>query len=185
MSPWPLVVVLLALIATGGVVAYLIVQGIPSWGSGNNNGSPPAGAAVTLHGTTAYDPYGSPPGQEHNADAPKATDSDPNTYWETEQYRSSFAAIGKPGVGLVLDAGRSVQVRELGIVTQTPGFTAVIRGGTSASGPFDAYLSSPQTVESSTQIALKGGGKYRWYLIWITRLPPNYNTVRINDVKAS
>jgi predicted Ser/Thr protein kinase len=184
MSPWPLVVVLLALIATGGVVAYLIVQGIPSWGSGKNNGTPPAGAAVTLHAATAYDPYGSPPGQEHNADAPKATDADPNTYWETEQYRSSFAAIGKPGVGLVLDAGRSVQLRELGIVTQTPGFTAVIRGGTSASGPFDAYLSSPQTVQSSMQIALKGG-KYRWYLIWLTRLPPNYHAVRINDVKAS
>ena len=184
-SPWPFVVVLLALIATGGVVAYLIVQGIPSWGHSGNNVPGVSGGAVTLHAVTAYDPFGSPPGQEHNADAPKATDSDPNTYWETEQYRSSFAAIGKPGVGLVLDAGTSVQLQELGIVTQTPGFTAVIRGGTSASGPFDAYLSSPQTVQSSMRITLKGGAKYRWYLIWITSLPPHLNAVRINDVKAS
>jgi serine/threonine protein kinase len=185
MSPWPLVVVLLALIAIGAVVAYLIVQGIPSWPhSGNNNVTGVQGGAVTLHAVTAFDPFGSPPGQEHNVDAPKATDADPNTYWETEQYHSSFAAIGKPGVGLVLDAGKTVELHELGIVTQTPGFTAVIRGGTSASGPFDAYLSSPLTVQSSMRIALKGG-KYRWYLLWITSLPPHGSAVRINDVKAS
>jgi eukaryotic-like serine/threonine-protein kinase len=182
-SPWPLVAVLVALIAIGAVVAYLVVHGAPSWG-GSSGGSGAPGAAPHLHAVTAFDPFGSPPGQEHNAAAPKATDPDPNTYWETERYHSSFAALGKQGVGLVLDAGKSVQLRQLGLATQTPGFTAVIRGGDSESGPFDDYLSDPQAAQSETQFVLHGG-KHRWYLIWITSLPPHYDTVRINDVKAS
>src|SRR4029077_5614388 len=142
--------VLVSLIAIGLVVAYLIVQGIPTWditgggGSGAGSGGGPGeephrvggggsgagsgggtAAAPHLRGVTAYDPFGSPPGQEHNADAPKATDGDPNSYWETESYHSTFAALGKQGVGLVLDAGKDVQLHQLGFATQTPGFTAV------------------------------------------------------------
>jgi predicted Ser/Thr protein kinase len=184
MSPWPLILVLLALLATGAVVAYLVVHGAPNWGS--PGGSPAGGGATTLHlrAVTAYDPFGVPPGQEHNADAPRATDSSAGTYWETERYNSSFKAIGKKGVGLVLDAGTSVQLHQLGLVTQTPGFTAVIRGGDSASGPFPDYLSSPETATGQTQFVLHGG-KHRYYLIWITALPPANGTVRINDVNAN
>jgi tRNA A-37 threonylcarbamoyl transferase component Bud32 len=189
LSPWPLVVVLVALIAIGLVVAYLIVQGIPSWSiSGVGPGAGSGGgqvAAPQLRGVTAYDPFGSPPGQEHNADAPKATDADPNSYWETESYHSSFAAIGKQGVGLVLDAGKVVQLRQLGFATQTPGFTAVIRGGDSASGPFSDYLSAPETAQSQTQFDQLRAGKHRFYLIWITSLPPSNGTVRINEVSVS
>src|SRR5581483_8893506 len=96
-NPWPLVLVLLALLAVRAV--------------------------------TAYDPFGSPPGQEHNEDAHLATDGSPTTYWEIEQYHASFATIGKPGVGLVLDAGKEVQLHQLGISTGTPGFTAEIKAG--------------------------------------------------------
>jgi serine/threonine-protein kinase len=190
LSPWPLVVVLVSLIAIGLVVAYLIVQGIPTWditgggGSGAGSGGGTA-AAPHLRGVTAYDPFGSPPGQEHNADAPKATDGDPSSYWETESYHSSFAALGKQGVGLVLDAGKDVQLHQLGFATQTPGFTAVIRGGESASGPFSDYLTAPQTAQSQTQFDQLHDGKHRFYLIWITKLPPSNGTVRINEVSVS
>ena len=188
MSPWPVIVVLVALIAIGAVVAYLIVQGIPSWGIsgvGSGGGSSGGTAAVPhLRAVTAYDPFGSPPGQEHNAAAPKATDRDPNSYWETESYHSSFVAIGKKGVGLVLDAGKDVQLKQFGFATQTPGFTAVIRGGDSRSGPFPDFLSASQTAQSQTQFELHGG-KHRYYLLWITSLPPSNGTVRINEVSTS
>jgi hypothetical protein len=180
--------VLVSLIAIGGVVAYLIVQGSPSWGisvPGTGGSRPSGGGSVVapkLRAVTAYDPFGSPPGQEHNADAPKATDSDPNSYWETERYSSSFAALGKKGVGLVLDAGKDVQLQQLGFATQTPGFTAVIRGGNTPTGPF-SDLSAPQNASRRTQYTLSGG-KYRYYLIWITSLPPANGAVRINEVTA-
>ena len=140
---------------------------------------PRSGSALV----TAYDPYGSPPGQEHNADAHFATDNNAGTYWETERYHASFAEIGKRGVGLVLDAKRPVQLHLLGIATATPGFTAVIRAG-DALGVFPDTVSSSQTVSSGTQFTINGG-KHRYYLIWITSLPPGGSTVRINEVKAA
>ncbi|MDP9285491.1 MAG: protein kinase [Actinomycetota bacterium] len=183
LSPWPLILVLLALIAIGAVVAYLAVHGAPNWGPSGGGGTAGTGAAIKLTAVTAYDPYGKPPGQEHNADAHYATDASAATYWETESYHSSFAAIGKKGVGLVLDAGKPVQLHQLGLATQTPGFTAVIRGGDSAPGPFPDYLSASQLATSQTQFVLQGG-KDRYYLIWITSLPPGL-VARINDVQAN
>jgi len=87
-------------------------------------------------------------------------------------------------VGLVLDAGKSVQLHQLGFATQTPGFTVVIRGGDAESGPFNDYLTGSQLATGQTQFVIHGG-RHRFYLIWITSLAPNYNTVRINDVRAS
>ena len=43
---------------------------------------------------------------EHDADAPKATDDNPTTYWDTEHYNT----FSKRGVGVVLDAGRAVKL---------------------------------------------------------------------------
>ncbi len=183
-SPWPLLVVLAALIAIGAVVAALV------WHSGTGvfsiHHSTPgggSGAPVHLSAVTAYDPYGSPPGQEHNADAHLATDTDPGTFWETENYHSTFEAIGKPGVGLVLAAKQAVQLHRLRIVTGTPGFTAVIRAGDTESA-FPVTVSSSQMVSSGTRFAISGG-KHRYYLIWITSLPPGGSTVRINQVSAT
>jgi eukaryotic-like serine/threonine-protein kinase len=184
-SAWPVVIALLVVIAIGAVVGYLLLRhhsGSPSSGTH----TPPSTLAnpVPLRGVTAYDPYGSPPGQEHNADAPKATDGDPNTYWETEQYRSSFAAIGKPGVGLVLATSQPLQLRQLGIATATPGFHATIKAGDSPGGPWTG-VSSSQTIEQPAHISLNPTRAYAYWLIWITQLPPGQQSVRINDVKAT
>jgi hypothetical protein len=185
MSPWPLIFVLLALIAIGGAVAYFSVHGAPNWATSSGGTTGGGGTAPPhLNAITAYDPVSTGgDGHEHNADAPKATDSSATSYWETEDYHSSFAALGKQGVGLVLDAGRPVQLHQLGLVTQTPGFTAVIRAGDSATGPF-ADVSASQLATGQTTFVVHGG-KHRYYLIWITQLPPANGSVRINDVKAT
>jgi len=181
LSPWPVLAVLAALIAIGAVVAVLALR---HGGSGPPSASAGGGGAVHLSGVTAFDPYGDPPGQEHNAAAPNATDRSADTYWETENYHSSFAAIGKKGVGLVLDAGREVQLHRLGIATSTPGFVADVRAGDSEGGPFPDVVAGAQTVQSQTQFVI-GNGEHRYYLIWITRLPSSNGAVRINDVAAT
>jgi eukaryotic-like serine/threonine-protein kinase len=184
MSPWPLVAVLLALIAIGAVIAYLVTQSSNGNPSSSSTPSTSGGGGVPhLVGATAYDPFGS--GGEHDDKASLATDGDGSTFWETEHYDNA-PSLGKQGVGLVLDARRAVQLHQLGIATSTPGFVASIRAGDSKTGPFPVTVAPAQAVEGNTQYTISsGGGDHRYYLIWITRLGADYNTARINEVSAT
>jgi hypothetical protein len=76
-----------------------------------------------------------------------------------------------------------VQLHQLGVVTSTPGFVAVIRAGDSPTS-FPVTVSSSQTVSGTATFTI-AGKPHRYYLLWITRLGPSYNTARINEVKAS
>jgi hypothetical protein len=134
-------------------------------------------AAVALSAAGSYDPAGD--GSEHAADVAKAVDKNAATAWTTEHYRS----FTKPGVGLVLAAPDAAALRSLTIESDTPGYTAQIKSGNSPSGTF-AAVSSSQTVGSSTTFALSGKPA-RYYLIWITQLPPGTDHAHVNEVKAS
>jgi serine/threonine-protein kinase len=157
-----------------------IVVGILALGGSNGKQKPPpsaAGAPVALSGIGADDPFGNNK-VEHNAEAPNATDGNPTTYWQTEHYNDG---LGKPGVGVVLSAARSVALKQMTVSTDTPGFTAQIRVGSSPTGPF-TQDSSPKTITGSTVFPLSGtSGKY--YEVWITNLGPN-SSVHVNEVKA-
>jgi eukaryotic-like serine/threonine-protein kinase len=182
-SAWPVVVVLLALIVAGAVAGYLLLRhhGTPATNGGHTPPSPVSGT-VALHAITTYDPYGD--GHENNGEVANATDASAGTYWETEHYRSTFAALGKPGVGLVLQTAQPVQLRQLGIATSTPGFHAVIKAGDASGGPW-TEVSSPQVVDQQARISITVSAPHRYWLIWITQLPPNQPSARINDVRAA
>jgi serine/threonine-protein kinase len=176
-NPWPIVLALLTLIAIGAVIAYLLAHrhdGSPSSTPGGGGGAP------SLSASGAYDPYGT--GGENDANAFKATDNNGATYWETERYYDA-PRLNKRGVGLVLDAKSTVQLHQLGVATMTPGFNAVIRAGDSPTD-FPDTVSTSQTVNGTSTFTIVGK-PHRYYLLWITRLGPSYNTARINEVKAS
>jgi hypothetical protein len=67
------------------------------------------------------------------------------------------------------------------VATGTPGFTAQIQSGGSRSGPFEAD-SSAKVVGGSTTFTLNGKSG-RYYVIWITQLPPG-GRAYVNEVKA-
>ena len=83
---------------------------------------------------------------------------------------STFGNL-KDGVGLVVDAGRSVKLRTLTVVSDTPGFIADVKAGASSTGPFDT-VSSSRTVGGETTFQLSVPRPERYYLVWITRLAP-------------
>jgi predicted Ser/Thr protein kinase len=178
-NPWPIILALVTVIAIGGVIAYLLASrnnGNPASSSGGGGG----GGVPTLKAAGAYDPYGT--GGENDAAAYRATDNNPSTYWETERYFNA-PKLNKPGVGLVLDANSAVQLHQLGVVTSTPGFVAVIRAGDSPTN-FPDTVSTSQTVPGTATFTIVGK-PHRYYLLWITRLGPSYETARINEIKAS
>jgi hypothetical protein len=153
-----------------------------------DHGSPggTAGAAstpVALSGVTAYDP---PPGNcnEHNADAPRATDGNAGTFWETEDYRSTLAALGKQGVGLVVApaAGGTVTLHHVTVTTDTPGFTAEIQVGASSAGPFHTVSSSKNVGRETTFDLSNARGSY--FVVWITNLGP-LSQAHVNEVTAN
>jgi serine/threonine-protein kinase len=179
-SPWPLILLLAALLAIGAVVAALLIHGNGS-SADTTTAAGGGGAPPHLRAVAADDRFGT--GGEHDAEVGRATDGDASTYWTTEDYRTA-PDLGKPGVGLVLDAGRPVELHELGIATGTPGFTAVVRAGASPTTA-TKVISSSQTVDDGTTFELHGAAPYRYYEVWITRLGGDYSKAQLNEVRAS
>jgi tRNA A-37 threonylcarbamoyl transferase component Bud32 len=164
--------VLLALLVVGaGAIALgLILAGRDGGGSGA------AGSigAVKLTAVEDYDPQGDR--SEHPESVAKATDGDASTFWTTETYRT----FSKPGVGLILDAGKAVSIEHLQIVSDEPGFTAEILAGDNPTGGFVPF-SEEQEIGRRTTLELAGGESYRYYVIWIT--DPN-RRAHVNEVQA-
>jgi serine/threonine-protein kinase len=174
------VYVLLALVAAGAALAAVVLLSGAArhhGASGGRGGG--SGASVHLRGIAGYDPQGDR--QEHNELAGLATDGNTATSWTTETYGSRQFGGLKDGVGLMLDAGSPVKLSDLTVTTPTPGFTAEIQAGDSPTGGF-ATDSSSQTVDGTTTFTLEGKTA-RYYVVWITELPPEGHA-EISEVTA-
>jgi serine/threonine-protein kinase len=179
-SPWPGLVALMAVLALAVIVVAAIA--IQQHSLNIISGGFTLGAPVPVK-LTSVAPYDPPPGNgvEGNASVPNATDGNPSTFWQTERYSNQDFGNLKHGVGLVLDAPSPVTLKTLTVTSTTPGFSAVIKAGTS---PETAQpVSGTQTVGPSTTFKLHGGPA-AVYVLWITRLAPG-GTVRVNEVTAA
>jgi len=126
---------------------------------------PPARSRfVKLTAAGAFDPEGD--GHERDEEASLAVDGNRSTFWRTERYSRFF----KTGVGLVLDAGRAVRVRQVVVDSGTPGVRAEIRIGSSPTGPF-TRVSPAKTLTARTTFPV-AGRTGRYVVVWVTGLPP-------------
>ena len=119
---------------------------------------------VKLTAAGAFDPEGD--GHERDEEASLAVDGNRTTFWRTERYSRFF----KTGVGLVLDAGRRVRVRQVVVDSATPGVRAEIRIGSSRTGPF-TRVSPAKTLTARTTFPV-AGRTGRYVVVWVTALPP-------------
>ncbi len=170
---WQLAAGVLVLAAAAALVAALATGRVDP---GNGGGGPGGGGApVRLTAIADFDPFGDD--AEHPEAVARATDGNRETYWTTETY-SSFE---KEGVGIVLDAGRAVELESLRVVSDESGFTARIRAGSRPGGPFED-VSEEQTVGQRTDFDLDTGGEaYRYYLFWISDLE---RRAHVNEIRA-
>jgi eukaryotic-like serine/threonine-protein kinase len=140
---------------------------------------------------SSYNPFGT--GPEHAEDVGSVVDGDLNTSWSTEHYIGG--SLGKPGLGVSLDASPGVVARSVEIQTPTPGFSATIYASTgpraaSSSGVAQSLealgwtrLAAPRTIGSRATIPIDASGLlYSHYLVWIVRLPPGRSSVGISEV---
>ena len=178
---WLVPTVVIVLVATAIIVAGVLVAGgggvphIPGIGGGND--SPTASNAATLTDAQAFDP---PPGDgsENDADASKAKDGDPNTFWQTQGYNDPAIKI-KPGVGLYVTLSEATTLKSLKITSPTNGWAVQIYV---ADAPQPDLPSWGDPVAEETGIAAGtttfdlGGHKGAAVLIWITNVgggPPD------------
>ena len=119
---------------------------------------------VRLTAAGAFDPEGD--GHERDEEASLAVDGNQSTFWRTERYSRFF----KTGVGLVLDAGRRVRVRQVVVDSPTPGVRAEIRIGSARTGPF-TRVSPARTLTARTTFPV-AGRTGRYVVVWVTALPP-------------
>jgi serine/threonine-protein kinase len=124
-----------------------------------------------------FDPYGDGH-EEHREDAGRVLDDDPGTSWTTETYRGGFGT--KPGVGIYVDAKPGVVGKRLDIRTATTGWQGKIYVSNSVdqeATDLSGWKDLGTTVDASKKkLSLQldtAGQKFRYYLVWITKLPPS------------
>ena len=166
---WPIA----ALVA---VLAVAALAALAAMALRDDGGGGSAATTQSIHLTAArdHDPFGDD-NAEHPEDVPDATDGRFETAWTTQDY-SSF---DKPGVGIILDAGREVEPKTITIRTDTPGFTAHIRAGDSEDGPF-RRVSAGLGVTDGLEFKLTDA-KARYFVVWITAVS---GVAHINEVTA-
>ena len=183
----------------GFLVLVVIIVGVAVWlatrahhGAPRISQSPPSRGLSQVDLCTscahAYNPDGlNGDTSQNDSQAGYAIDGDPNTAWNTQQYYSH--TLGKPGVGLYVDANPGTVGRKLVIDTTTPGFSAVIyASNTTPNGANFAasgwvHAGSVASASSRTDVTLSTGAtRYRYYLVWITSLPTGSNLVSLNEV---
>jgi serine/threonine-protein kinase len=176
-SPWALGIALVGLLAIAGVVVgFLTLHG--------RHSKTPVRAAAEIHlrGVRGYDPYGDNH-SEHDSIAGLATDGSESTAWNTEHYDGGD--LNKPGVGLLLDAGRAVSPHGITIDTSTPGFVAGILAGNDATGADFHQVAAPRMISGETTLAFDLHAPKHYFVVWITKLPPGVTQVQLNEVKPS
>ena len=143
---------------------------------------------------TGYNPFGT--GPENRDQIQNLVDNDPNTTWTTEQYYSgTLRKPGGVGLGVFLDAAPGVAARALAIQTPTPWFAVQIYVADhvdlslpdgnptplSARG-WQGPVGTSARVQSARRIPIKVTRPYRYYLMWMTSLPPGSETATIADL---
>jgi serine/threonine-protein kinase len=187
----------ISLALLGAIVAVTIVAAARHAHSGTgvapgvHSGTGTTPVVLAQKAASSYNPFGT--GPEHAEDVASVVDGDLNTSWSTEHYVGGN--LGKPGLGVSLDAAPGVAARSIEIQTPTPGFSAAIYASTGLTAPNSSrasqslatlgwtLLAPARTIGAHSTIPINSSGLvYRYYLVWISKLPPGHETAEISEV---
>ncbi len=193
---WAVSLVLLAALVA---IALIALAGRTHRGTGvppdidSHSGLEPVALAQTA--AHDYNPFGT--GPENHDLVDNVVDSDPNTAWSTEQYyEGTLKKAGGTGAGLYLDAAPGVAAKAIEIQTPTPGFGVKLYAAdtirlalpygdpvTLAERGWQGPIGASSYVHDRERIPLSSGGqRFRYYLIWITTLPPSMQSASISEL---
>ena len=190
----PVLFLILLVALSGTVLFFLLKEGVDRTHRGAGAGrikAPPGERIVSVKRTSAndFDPLGDQ--SEHPDEARLAVDQDPGTEWTTETYTNNVLnkPRGTPGVGLYVDAEPRVDATAVEIQTPKPGWKMELYAARNRPAA-DAWPSPAWTRVGGGTVSRRrerfdlvtGGRTYRYYLVWITQLPPGEGRVEITQV---
>ncbi|HXB14271.1 MAG TPA: protein kinase [Solirubrobacteraceae bacterium] len=189
----------LALLGAVVAVGVLLAADSAQRGTGAAPGASSKGGlvAVSLAESAAndYNPFGT--GPENRDQIGNVVDGDPSTTWSTETYyEGNLRKPGGTGLGIYLDAAPGVSARAIEIQTPTPGFAVQIYAADHIDLSLPYGSSTPLTgrgwkgpigtspdVRDGQRIPLHPPpGTHRYYLVWMTTLPPGRQSATIADI---
>lgn len=138
----------------------------------------------------AYDPFGTGEvGDEHAEEAPYVVDNNRGTAWTTETYQTG-TLDPKAGVGIYVDAKPEVKVSSIEIQSATPGWSGAIyaapNGTLPSKVPGNGWVRAATVKDAAATLKLPLDGTastpYRYYLVWITQLPPGKEAAGIREI---
>jgi hypothetical protein len=184
------VAALLLISAAAIVVSLRLTGGSSPAAALSPTESPGPSASPTTSATTGGGPIqisGSavrivdpPNGTRDNlTDADKAVDGDANTGWQTNWYKSPAFGNLKPGMGVLIDLGKPVDVANVKVDFDSPGATVSARVGDTDPGSTTSgddqinktYKTVTGPIKAGPSQVLPLGVTTRYVLIWITKLP--------------
>jgi len=133
-----------------------------------------------------YDPAGD--SAEHSTEAKLVVDGETSTSWSTETYEGGVLN-NKPGVGIYVIADPTVAARQIQILTPTKGWTGAVYVAPAGEPPKSieagwTQVTDIKSAKASTRLSLDTGNtRYRYYLVWITKLPPGADKVQISEIR--
>jgi putative peptidoglycan lipid II flippase len=194
-----LLLAIVAVLVLGAMLlAYLVAQQGRNGGTAANgvhspspSGNVAALKPVTITGGQDFDP---PPGsgEENPSEVRNAFDGKPTTTWQTMTYFDPLAEQ-KPGVGLIVDLGRTqdvskVDVRLVGSPTDLELRAAPPAATTAPTGSVDDYSLVQKITDAGTLATFEPAQpvRTRFLLVWLTKLPEETDGFKgqIAEIKA-
>ena len=132
-----------------------------------------------------YDPAGDQ--AEHSIQAKLVVDGQTGTSWSTETYEGGVLN-NKPGVGIYVIADPTVAARQIQILTPSKGWSGAVYSAPAGVPPKSiegwTKLVDIRSAKPSTRLSLDTGhNRFRYYLVWISKLPPGADKVQISEIR--
>jgi eukaryotic-like serine/threonine-protein kinase len=133
-----------------------------------------------------YDPLGDNK-SEHPREAKLVVDGETSTQWTTETYEGNTLGT-KAGVGIYVVADPTVAARQMQVVSPTKGWSGAVYVAEAGPPPTSiegwTRVGDIKSAKPSTRLKLDtAGNRFRYYLVWITKLPPEADKVEISEIR--
>lgn len=176
MGPYLILGIIVVIVAASSVLLLNLINdpetgganGSGNGGQGNGGGSG-SGDTIEVQSASDFDPQGD--GTEHSDEVNLAIDGDPSTAWTTEDYQDPLSAVGKDGVGLVLDLGDAVEVASVEVQGCSGCGLQVGHASEAASDASGFEIVGESEAAGDTETFEFEAVSDRYWLIFVTALP--------------